>query len=124
MKKLLFLFSILLLTACGSSNVSGTYVCKNVKFSSQRYSPVKIVDMQQDAEENLIGEMLTVIQYEGTVWIGPSRTDGDHFKPVSKNEYVFIQDNGDRVVAKFFNNTLTVIEYDDRYTIEIICVKQ
>ena len=104
-----------LFVACGTTDLSGTYICNDVIFSSQT-----------TAKEDLVGSSVTVVQYDETIWIGFSDTDGDHFRKASNNEYVFMPDegNGDKVVAKFVKDGLVLKEFDNRYTIEIVCNKQ
>lgn len=122
--RLILLAIGLLFVSCGATDLSGTYICNNVYFSSQTMNPTEISENQKAARTDLIGSSITVVQYEETVWIGFSGTDGDHFRQVSNNEYVFKQDNGDKVIANFSKGELTLKEIDSRYTIEIVCNKQ
>lgn len=124
MKNLLLTICSLFFMACGSSDLSGVYVCRDVKFSSQTMSPQEISENQNAAQEDLLGTIVTVRQYSETVWIGFSDGDGNHFKKQSNTEYVFLENNGDSVIAKFSGNTLTLKEYDNRYSIEITCIKR
>lgn len=121
----LFLSAIcLLLVSCGATDLSGTYVCNEVFFSSQTMNPTEISENQNAAQSDLIGSSITVVQYDDSVWIGFSETDGNHFKQISNNEYIFHQDNGDKVIASFSKEELTLKETDSQYTIKIVCNKQ
>ena len=121
----LFLSAIcLLLVSCGATDLSGTYVCNEVFFSSQTMNPTELSENQIAAQSDLIGSSITVVQYDDSVWIGFSETDGDHFKQISNNEYILNQDNGDKVIASFSKGGLTLKETDSRYTIKIVCNKQ
>lgn len=121
----LFLSAIcLLLVSCGATDLSGTYVCNEVFFSSQTMNPTEILENQNAAQSDLIGSSITVVQYDDSVWIGFSEIDGDHFKQISNNEYILNQDNGDKVIASFSKGGLTLKETDSRYTIKIVCNKQ
>lgn len=115
-----------LFVACSTTDLSGTYICNDVIFSSQTMTPTEIAENQKAAKEDLVGSSVTVVQYDETIWIGFSDTDGDHFRKASNNEYVFMPDegNGDKVVAKFVKDGLVLKEFDNRYTIEIVCNKQ
>ena len=98
----LFLSAIcLLLVSCGATDLSGTYVCNEVFFSSQTMNPTEISENQNAAQSDLIGSSITVVQYDDSVWIGFSETDGNHFKQISNNEYILNQDNGDKAIASF-----------------------
>ncbi|WP_300799475.1 hypothetical protein [uncultured Alistipes sp.] len=121
----LFLSAIcLLLVSCGATDLSGTYVCNEVFFSSQTMNPTEISENQNAAQSDLIGSSIIVVQYDDFVWIGFSETDGNHFKQISNNEYIFHQDNGDKVIASFSKEELTLKETDSQYTIKIVCNKQ
>lgn len=121
----LFLSAIcLLLVSCGATDLSGTYVCNEVFFSSQTMNPTEISENQNAAQSDLIGLSITVVQYDDSVWIGFSETDGNHFKQISNNEYILNQDNGDKVIASFSKEELTLKETDSQYTIKIVCNKQ
>ncbi len=121
----LFLSAIcLLLVSCGATDLSGTYVCNEVFFSSQTMNPTEISENQNAAQSDLIGSSITVVQYDDSVWIGFSETDGNHFKQISNNEYILNQDNGDKVIASFSKGGLTLKETDSQYTIKIVCNKQ
>lgn len=121
----LFLSAIcLLLVSCGATDLSGTYVCNEVFFSSQTMNPTEISENQNAAQSDLIGSSITVVQYDDSVWIGFSETDGNHFKQISNNEYILNQDNGDKVIANFSKGGLTLKETDSQYTIKIVCNKQ
>ena len=121
----LFLSAIcLLLVSCGATDLSGTYICNKVFFSSQTMNPTEISESQNAAQSDLIGSLITVVQYDDSVWIGFSETDGNHFKQISNNEYIFNQDNGDKVIASFSKGELTLKETDSQYTIKIVCNKQ
>ncbi len=75
----LFLSAIcLLLVSCGATDLSGTYVCNEVFFSSQTMNPTEISENQNAAQSDLIGSSITVVQYDDSVWIGFSETDGNH----------------------------------------------
>ena len=121
----LFLSAIcLLLVSCGATDLSGTYVCNEVFFSSQTMNPTEISENQNAAQSDLIGSSITVVQYDDSVWIGFSETDGNHFKQISNNEYILNQDNGDKVIASFSKEELTLKETDSQYTIKIVGNKQ
>lgn len=121
----LFLSAIcLLLVSCGATDLSGTYVCNEVFFSSQTMNPTEISENQNAAQSDLIGSSITAVQYDDSVWIGFSETDGNHFKQISNNEYILNQDNGDKVIASFSKEELTLKETDSQYTIKIVCNKQ
>lgn len=121
----LFLSAIcLLLVSCGATDLSGTYVCNEIFFSSQTMNPTEISENQNAAQSDLIGSSITVVQYDDSVWIGFSETDGNHFKQISNNEYILNQDNGDKVIANFSKGGLTLKETDSQYTIKIVCNKQ
>ena len=79
-----------LFVACGTTDLSGTYICNDVIFSSQTMTPTEIAENQKAAKEDLVDSSVTVVQYDETIWIGFSDTDGDHFRKASNNEYVFI----------------------------------
>lgn len=80
-----------LFVACGTTDLSGTYICNDVIFSSQTMTPTEIAENQKAAKEDLVGSSVTVVQYDETIWIGFSDTDGDHFRKASNNEYVLCQ---------------------------------
>lgn len=121
----LFLLAVsLLLVSCEATDLSGTYICKDVSFSSETMTPSEITENQNEAKEDLIGTSIRVVQYEETVWIGFSETDGNHYKQISNNEYIINEDNGDKVIASFSKGELTLKEIDSRYTIKIVCNKQ
>ena len=122
----------LFVMACGKSDLSGTYVCKDIYFSSQTMSPAKIEDWAQDVREEFLGRRYTIVQYRDTIWIGYSEEDkeyGNHFKKKSNLEYALVTGDNeiyDKVSAKFSGNynTLTLIDHNSRCTVEIICKKQ
>lgn len=122
--RIFLLAIVLLLVSCGTTDLSGTYICKDVYFSRQTMPPSENTENQNEAKEDLIGTNIKVIQYEETVWIGLSETDGDHYKKVSDNEYVIMSDKGEHIVAKFSKGQLIIQEIDSRYTIKIVCNKQ
>ena len=122
--KLLLAAICLLLVSCGATDLSGTYVCNEVFFSSQTMNPTEISENQNAAQSDLIGSSITVVQYDDSVWIGFSETEGNHFKQISNNEYILNQDNGDKVISSFSKGGLTLKETDSRYTIKIVCNKQ
>ena len=58
-----------LFVACGTTDLSGTYICNDVIFSSQTMTPTEIAENQKAAKEDLVGSSVTVVQYDETIWI-------------------------------------------------------
>lgn len=128
MKNLILFMCSIMLAACGTPDLSGTYVCKDIHFTSQKMSPAQTAKEQQEVHEKLVGRRFIIIQQTDAIWVGRSEDDeddGEYMQKRSNTEYVVGSDE-DYAVAKFSDNfnTLTFTEYDSRYTLEIICKKQ
>lgn len=118
----LFLAACLLFVACGTADLSGTYICRSVKVSSQSQSPSKIADEQECTQDELLNRSAEVVQYDETIWIGLDPdfpTNGGHLKKISNNEYIG-KKGGDEAIAKFSNGTLSLKIIDKKYTYDLI----